>query len=509
MKRRAHLILATACALATTAVSAQVSWAFEQPEAGFIVRIVDAISTNSGYILVSSKVNIQNGDYIVGTSSLHLLNAAGTPLAQRALGGDSIYVASLILDGASADSFEIIGGTNSAAGRKLFRLRVDDLLAGLDSAVHQVLANEALDIVNATRSSNGDIILPCSSASPWLGQYTVTILRLSQNGDSLSSTPLAGSFLFTARDIAQQADGSYIMSSFGAPNLPEYDVSFVSYVKLDAELNYAGGYSGPRIDGSSAIANLQNTLNEQHKLVLLESRNLVVGGRIGSLSSGYKGAIQKMTTTGTWLGSIILDTSFPTDHPAILSNLTRDPDGNLLFAMVANFESGPPSPFLPAEPSRVQVYKLDTALNVLCTNVIDGFAENAYYYVDRIIATNDGGYLIVGSRVDLSDPERPWVGWARKFGPDDCFTGLNDEAGVPQVMVAPNPGTDELRITLNGSDRSASAMLHDMNGRMVAMEQLRFGQARFATHGLAAGVYAYIITDGSGRRIASGRWVKE
>lgn len=464
---------------------------------------------NSGYVLVSSKVNIQNGNYIVGTSSLHLLNTAGAQLAQRTVGGDSVYVASVILDGAPDDSFEIIGGTNGAQGRKLFRLRVDDQLAGLDSAAYRVLANEALDIVNATRSFNGDMILPCSSASMATGQFIVTILRLSQNGDSLSSTELDGTFLFTARDIAEQADGSWVMSSFGAPNQPGYDVSFVSYVKLDAELNYAGGFSGPRIDGSNAIANFQNTLNEQHNLVLLEGGNLIVGGRIGSLSSGYKGAVQKMAANGDWLGSIIHDTSFHTDHPAILGNLSHTADGNLLFAMVANFETGPPSPFQPDQPSNVHVYKLDTALNVLCTNVIDGFAENAYYFVDRIIATSDGGYLLVGSRVDLSDPEQPWVGWARKFGPDDCFTGLNVEAGAPLVNVAPNPGIDELRITLNGSVRQAVVTLVDLNGRIIATESLRFGQVRFATYDLAAGVYAYIITDASGSRIASGRWVKE
>lgn len=508
MKPRAHLTLATACALTTSAVSAQVSWAFEHPDNGFVVRIVDAAVTNSGYVLVSSKVNIQNGGYIVGQSSLHLLNSAGAHVVQRTIGGDSVYVASVILDGATDDAFEVIGITESAAGRKLFRLRIDDQLAGLDSTAYGVLANEALDIANATRSSNGDLILPCSaSLSTW--QFVVTVLRLNLEGDSLSSTELDGTAWFTPRDIVEQADGSWIMGSFGAPNQPGYDASFVSYVKFDADLNYAGGFSGPRIDGTDAIANFQNTLNDQHKLMLLASGNMIVGGRLGSLSSGFKGAIQRMTANGNWLGSIILDTPSHHDHPAILGNLAPTADGNLLFAMVANFESGPPSPFLPEEPSKVHIYKLDTALNVLCTNVIDGFVENAYYFVDRIIATLDGGYLLVGSRVDLSDPEQPWVGWARKFGPDDCFTGMEVEAGAPLVIVAPNPGSDELRITLNGPDRQAVAALVDLNGRIIATESLRFGQARFATHSLAAGVYAYTIADGAGGRIACGRWLKE
>ncbi len=497
------------CALAGFAANAQSTWQHELPVNNRFVRITDATETEDGYSLVST-LHVPTTFDMQGPGMAEKLDASGNMIASRLIWADSLTSPFVIIPNPSNGTFDILGDYGMQGEYGVFRVCLDNELNGIDSSLYHIPDAIGASLDNAMRASNGDLIIPAFYGLTLDAPHTSMILfRTGADGDSINSIRFISPWVLISRGVIESASGEYLIGCAGAPGLPEYSVFFVSYLRFDPDINYLGGFSGPRIDGTNALPTLQNTLYDQHCFLRLESGNLLVGGKIGSLSSGHKGAIQKITDEGAWLGSIVFDTPFHNDHPAILRNLTRDADGNLLFAMVANFESGPPSPFLPEEPSRVHVYKLDTALNVLCTNIIDGFAENAYYFVDRIIATSDGGYLLVGSRVDLSDPERPWVGWARKFSPDDCFTGMDEEAGAPLVHAAPNPGSDELRLTLNGPNRQATATLFDLNGCAISMEPLRFGQARFDTHDLAAGVYAYVLTDASGQRIASGRWVKE
>lgn len=497
------------CALAVHTANAQSSWQHELPANDRIVRFTDGVDSGDGLLLVAT-LHLPSTFDLQGSGVVQRLSSAEALISSREIWSDSLASPFVVIPNQANNTFEILGDYGMNGGYGGFRIRINFDLNGVDSTLYPIPDAVGASLDNSMRTTGGDLIIPLFFSVELDNPHaSLLVIRAGPEGDSISSVRFDTSWVLIARAIIETLEGAIIIACGGAPALPEYEVGFVSYMIFNPQLTYSGGFSGPRIDGSATSPNFQNTLYDQQALVVLESGHLLVGGKIGSLSSGHKGAIQKMTVAGQWLGSVVFDTPYHNDHPAILRNLTRDQDGNLLFAMVANFEPGPPSPFLPDEPSRVHIYKLDTALNVLCTNVIDGFAENAYYFVDRIIATHDGGYLLVGSRVDLSGPEQQWVGWARKFGPDDCFTGMDEAAGAPLVSVAPNPGTDELRIALNGPDRIALATLVDMNGRVAAMEPIRFGQVRFATQGLAAGVYAYIITDGTGNRIASGRWVKE
>jgi len=85
--------------------------------------------------------------------------------------------------------------------------------------------------------------------------------------------------------------------------------------------------------------------------------------------------------------------------------------------MHENAQLGPPSLFSVSEPNRVHVYKLDTSLNVLCEHIVDGFLENAYYYLNRVKATDDGGFMLMGARRDLSDPSGYFEGRAQNSLP--------------------------------------------------------------------------------------------
>lgn len=141
--------------------------------------------------------------------------------------------------------------------------------------------------------------------------------------------------------------------------------------------------------------------------------------------------------------------------------------------------------------------------------MIDGFAENVYYLLYRIKPMPDGGYLLLGGRWDFNNPQMDFAAWARKLGPDECFTGVDDGLAISAAFAYPNPGSDAVRFTLNGPQRTARAELFDARGRLVASDRLHHGQAEIDARALRSGMYFWRIVDAKGSLVGSGKWVKE
>ncbi len=177
--------------------------------------------------------------------------------------------------------------------------------------------------------------------------------------------------------------------------------------------------------------------------------------------------------------------------------------------MHENAQLGPPSLFSVFEPNRIHVYKLDTSLNVLCEHILDGFAENAYYYLNRIKATDDGGFLLLGGRRDFNDPSGYFAAWAQKFGPDDCVVGIDEQPVQERANVFPNPGREGFTLLLNGEAIAGNVLLHDARGSLVGVTTMRQGQARIDANQLPSGLYLFRVQDTRGATVATGRWVKE
>lgn len=197
------------------------------------------------------------------------------------------------------------------------------------------------------------------------------------------------------------------------------------------------------------------------------------------------------------------------DFPPYLQSLSATSDGSLFYAVHENFQFGLNPPWTPFEPNRTHVYKLDTSLNVLCEHILDGSVDNTYYFLNRIKATDDGGFILLGARRNLDDPSGYFEAWAQKFAASDCSVGLAEEQRTRQVVLFPNPGREGFTIVFNGETWSGDLELFDATGRLVSTTPIRTGQAQVRTYATAAGVYAYRALDKAGRVLATGRWVKE
>jgi len=245
--------------------------------------------------------------------------------------------------------------------------------------------------------------------------------------------------------------------------------------------------------------------------VPISTTRFATAGRFGGTWSPpmARAAVVVSDTTGALIRSFRPRSTYPQDYTPFLQALSRTPDGNLYFAMHENAQLFPPNLFNVFEPNRLHVYKLDTSLNVLCEHIVDGFADNAYYYLNRIKATDDGGFMLMGGRRNFDDPSGYFEAWARKFGPSDCTVGVEERQTAAGATLFPNPGREGFTLLLNGEALQGTLLLHDALGRACGSVPIRQGQARFDAQALATGVYVYHAQDMKGRTLATGWWVKE
>ena len=475
-------------------------------DAGRQVRVTDAIETTGGVFLCISRYDPDSLPSKV--SYLTKLEATGVPISTTRLWNDersaSVWTALPSSDGTFVTAYGDMILENADRGFYSFMLGTD--LEHLDSITYICANLPNPTLSNVLAMANGDRVilgsgLPPDQSYPWVTQ----LIKTDQFGDSLGNLRLDNTGnVVVARHALELEDGSFLLSSRGMLSLPFYSFGLASYTKINSAMQPTGGFAGP-IFGNDPNEQISFTNNMQDQLHLagLPSGNMIVSGWRGGFG------VQKLSAAGTSLGTYLLAVDQEIHHPAILG--CSAPVGNeLLVAYMENFNWGleTGSPFIPNAPNRVRVSKLDTSLNLLCTNVLDGFDENAYYWLDRIRGTSEGGYILCGGRIDLNAPTFTWQSWAQKFGPDDCFTGFDELAGGQEAVVYPNPGTDQFTLNLNGALRNAQVVLFSVTGQAVASGWLRNGSVTISTAELLPGVYAYRVIDRAGTERASGRWVK-
>jgi hypothetical protein len=364
---------------------------------------------------------------------------------------------------------------------------------------------------NAVRASDGGILIALGGI-PTGGFWSsiFTLLRLDASGE------FAGQTQITDPDLGQNYPYSIIELSTATILVGNHGLlvengspfNFCSLSAFDQNLQPIGGMALMAIDGSSDPPGAFNTLSSRIHLQQLSGDTILIAGRTGSGGPGSRFAVMKVHwPTSTWLASYLPLSDTPADHPAITQSISVEPDGTILAAYMENYQIEP-TPYLPQFPNRVHVVRLDRDLNPICSQVIDGHADNAYYFPYRIKSTPDGGYLVLGGRWNFDEPQMGFAAWARKFEATDCATDLTEIEPSPNVLAYPNPGTDHIIFTLNDGRGYAQAELFDAQGRRCLQTPVLQGTARMDVVHLSAGIYHWRMIDSKGELIGHGNWVK-
>lgn len=120
--------------------------------------------------------------------------------------------------------------------------------------------------------------------------------------------------------------------------------------------------------------------------------------------------------------------------------------------------------------------------------------------VDEIIATKDGGYLVVGN-TDL-DMHAIKVNCRGTMNADTAICIIPDVPGEFSFQFWPNPVSDQLHLSIEGlpSDEQIKWELFDMKGRLALSQQdLSNGEYTFPLESISNGLYVlrYSISDQS------------
>jgi hypothetical protein len=206
--------------------------------------------------------------------------------------------------------------------------------------------------------------------------------------------------------------------------------------------------------------------------------------------SGSKLAIMLMDTNDVLQDIKFLGPADTTNYPGFYSNLDfRNPD-NIFYAGIKNLAFGY---FIPAS-SWLFLNKLNSNLEVQWQKFYGG---DANYNLWNLIATQDGGCLMAGTRYDYITQTNLRDVYILKVNSEGIVTGFGDEPSqIPftDAIVYPNPGSTYLKVESGPQIDGALFELFDMSGKAVFRVKLRNRLQEINTSSFLKGTYTYRVS---------------
>ncbi len=505
MMRGIWLLLAV-CAMCAHGQSA---WTWTQADPGRQPRVLDVYHRNGHYyVSVGSREGVLG--QLPTRSKLVVLNGVGEQLDDSGPILPGSESASISFVGARSSSTPLyVSGSCTMNGERGFFARI---ISGdwelSEPTIITYTGYEGSTSEKALPMADGGLIISGSLLEPPdLFPNRVVLVRIGPDGGVLGEAIYGtGNGQRICRYITEWNGEVWFTVDGG---LQEFnDAGLMQAFRINESLEVEQTFLLPRVDRAPPFSD--SLMVGVLDMTPISATRFAISGRFGSTWNppAARAVVCIGDTTGATIRTWLPRSSYDQDFTPFLQGLTTAMDGNLWFAMHENAQLGPPSTYSVFEPNRIHVYKVDTSLNILCEHVLDGFADNAYYYITRIKATDDGGFILMGSRRDMSDPSGYFEAWAQKFAATDCSVGLSEAVAEPAVLY-PNPGREGFHLLLNGAAIAGALELLDATGRKVGQVPVQAGQAYFDARSLPAGLYLYRVLDRSGSAKATGRWVKE
>jgi hypothetical protein len=488
---------------ATSAASQNPDWSILMDANDRIANARQVVETPDGLLLLCGAF----GDDSSQTHVLRL-SASGALLSSRRIFRDmrrAGFVDIASLPGTPYHDFAgIVQDTSGMWG--IARYRFNHAGEPIDSLVLPFPNTTWISFDNVLRLSSGTLVVPAARTAT-NDSWPFTRMRLTtftDEGDSLSSLEHWNPWnIMLPRGIAEIAPDTFVLATdAGFPQLDQFG-EWGSFTEFSTDLSPITGFGQVIVTGA-VEPTFQNTLTWSHSVSVLPSDDLILSGRYRNHA-----AVARTSRHGQLQSVFIPDTVPALNFPGVLGGTTMLENGKLLFTFHQGLITNINDPYWPDSANVVKVYQLDTLLNLECVLTLDGHAENVHYWVNRAVATSDGGFILLGGRMDFNEQPRRWRYWAQKYAAGACFTGFEAHEFPAQVRAFPNPGSTEVNFCLNGPERGAYVEMIDLQGRIVGSTLFRMGQARLDAGEWPAGLYGYRVMGGDGTPLSAGRWVKE
>ncbi|MEO8734030.1 MAG: T9SS type A sorting domain-containing protein, partial [Flavobacteriales bacterium] len=514
LKLMMRQLLKTLLLLAPLGASGQGAWTQVFPMQSEFIQTKDALELDNGQWLV--VISAQHRDPPGITTTAHswtavldadgqlqeiepLTNSGRAVLAESMMyGTDSIPLHIL---GVSFDSVQL-----NDFGVTLFQM--NELGTVTTSTDHLVGdGTHEMYFYDATLDPGNNIFL-VGGVRPPLSQplflpNKMFLMRLGQDGQELGQDQTGTDQGLSIGQHAIRQDSLMFVSGVGLQNLSSTGSS--KFMRFDTSFNYLGGYSSTSLSGSGLGYPPDSLMTDCLYMTPVGNGSIIVSSRFGYTSSGARAVLGRLSSIGQQEALFMPYSGAFSEFCAAYQGHEAEPDGNIVFSVSENYQDGPDHT-LSDHSSRIHLFLLDTMLNVLCDQIaVDGALDSAYYYVNRVKATADGGSLIMGSRLDLAGNGVPQP-WIMKVAPWDCNSGIAEPSEGTTATVWPNPGSQGFSIAVNGPTLAkGQLLLFDAQGQEVGSANVVQSAATMDTQDLAPSIYFYRIIDEGGKVRATGR----
>ncbi len=192
------------------------------------------------------------------------------------------------------------------------------------------------------------------------------------------------------------------------------------------------------------------------------------------------------------------------DYPAVHNNLDFISENNIYYGGISNLDLV--NPYFSHMPSWFFLNKIDGNLNLKWQKFYGG---DACYFPWAILATQDGGCVMAGTRYDYhtqTNQERDL--YVLKVDGGGLITWTQEiPLEIQLATVYPNPGTNLLNIKTD--NKKLDFELMNLNSQVVIRQMLNNNHKTINTESLKSGMYFYRLIDNKNKTIETGKWIKK
>jgi hypothetical protein len=190
------------------------------------------------------------------------------------------------------------------------------------------------------------------------------------------------------------------------------------------------------------------------------------------------------------------------DYPTMYDGLSTNAD-NIYVGGNSNFDYA--NPYWSGNDSWYHLIRINPDITPIWEYWYGG---DAHYFMYSILATSDGGCLMVGNRYDDQTQYMERDIYIAKVNSDGLIVWTQEIPIDRQVTtVYPNPGTNQLNIKAKKRDQLFE--LININGQVVIKQFLYENRSTINTESLRPGMYFYRLIDETNKSVETGKWIKK
>ncbi len=201
----------------------------------------------------------------------------------------------------------------------------------------------------------------------------------------------------------------------------------------------------------------------------------------------------------------ILDSTFLTNKDTLydaswLESLDINTSGEICIVGNHNRHIGPWT----TKYSWIYLVKLDENLDIISERYIGG---DAYYVAYSMVATDDGGIVVSGSRYDyLQNGQERDAFIIKTDGGLWVTTNENYNIPIHSALVYPNPGDESF--TFRTTEYPSTLVVMDVSGQKLIQQRINKRETLIFTNNLRPGFFTWQLVSEQGQQIDTGKWVK-